>query len=226
MLLFVVAACRPSGAPGIPAIPGMDGILPFPICLTILAIAFRASISWFTCWTEVPLPAAIRRAGAVDHVRDPPLVRRHREDDRLDARHLLLVHLVEPVELLAHPRDHLQHALERAHLAQHPVALEEVVEGELAVHHAALHVLLLVVLDGRLGALDQRQDVAHAEDPRRHPVGVEPLDLVELLAGRRELDRLPGHGPDGQRRAAARVAVELRQHDAVEAIRSWNASAT
>ena len=38
----------------------------------------------------------------------------------------------------------------------------------------------------------------------------------ELLARRRELDRLPGDGADGERRAAARVAVELREDHAVE----------
>jgi hypothetical protein len=33
-----------------------------------------------------------------------------------------------------------------------------------------------------LGLLDQAQHVAHAEDPLRHAVGVEALELVELLA--------------------------------------------
>ncbi len=45
---------------------------------------------------------------------------------------------------------------------------------------------------------------------------MEPIELVELLAGGRELDRRTGDGLHAQRRAAARVAVELRQHDAVE----------
>ena len=67
-----------------------------------------------------------------------------------------------------------------------------------------------------LGALDQREHVAHAEDARRHAVGVEPLERVELLADGGELDRLAGDRLDGERRAAARVAVELRHHDAVE----------
>ena len=38
----------------------------------------------------------------------------------------------------------------------------------------------------------KRQDVAHAEDPLGHAVGVEALELVELLARRREQDRLAG----------------------------------
>ena len=70
--------------------------------------------------------------------------------------------------------------------------------------------------DGLLGALDQRQHVAHAEDPRRHPVGMEDLERVELLAGRGEHDRLAGDRLDRERGAAAGVAVELRQDDAVE----------
>src|SRR5918995_5162244 len=45
---------------------------------------------------------------------------------------------------------------------------------------------------------------------------MEILELVELLADRGELDRLPGHGLDGEGRTTARVAVELRQDDAVE----------
>ena len=82
--------------------------------------------------------------------------------------------------------------------------------------HAPLHLGLLVVLDRRLGLLDQGQDVAHAEDARRHAVGVEVLELIELLADRCELDRASRDGLNGERRAAAGVAVELREHDAVE----------
>src|SRR5207253_2884257 len=40
--------------------------------------------------------------------------------------------------------------------------------------------------------------------------------LVELLAYRDELDRTSGHVLDGERRATARVTVELRHHEAVE----------
>ncbi len=68
-----------------------------------------------------------------------------------------------------------------------------------------------------LGLLDERQDVAHAEDPRGHPVGVEGLQRVDPLADAAEHDGLPGDGADRQRRAAAGVPVELRQDDAVVA---------
>ncbi len=46
------------------------------------------------------------------------------------------------------------------------------------------------------------------------PSGAELLELVELLAHAREAHRRTGHLLDAQGRAAARVAVELRQHHA------------
>src|SRR5512133_864090 len=148
-----------------------------------------------------PLPAR-----TVDQMRQSPLSRRHREDDPLDAPELLLVDLVEALELVAEAGNQFHDALQRPHSAQHLVALQEVVERELALHHPALELLALVFLDRRLGLLDQAEHVAHAEDPRRHPVRVEVLELVDLLADRNELDRLAGDGVDRKGRAAARIS--------------------
>ncbi len=44
---------------------------------------------------------------------------------------------------------------------------------------------------------------------------MERLDHVELFACADELDGLAGHGLDGQRGAAAGIAVELGEHHAV-----------
>ena len=44
-----------------------------------------------------------------------------------------------------------------------------------------------VGVDGLLGPLDERQHVAHAEDPAGEPVRVEDLERVGLLAGAHEL---------------------------------------
>ena len=148
-------------------------------------------------------------------MRRPSLVRRHREHDRLDACHLALVD-VQPFELAAHSRDELHHALQRAHLLEHPRRGEEVVERELSLPEPPLHLLLLVLLDGLLRLLDERQHVPHAEDAGGHAIRVEDLQLVELLAHRGELHRAPGDRLDGERGAATCVAVQLRQHDAVE----------
>jgi hypothetical protein len=88
-------------------------------------------------------------------VRDAALVRRHREDDPLDTLQLALVYLLERRHLTPEAGDHLEHTLERAHPLQHLEALEEVVEAELALHHAALELLLLVLFNRGLGALDE-----------------------------------------------------------------------
>ena len=78
-------------------------------------------------------------------------------------------------------------------------------------------VLGLLGVEDLLGLLDQGEHVAHAEDAAGHPVGVEDVEVLELLAGGREQDRLAGDLPDRQRGATAGVAVELGQHDAGEA---------
>ena len=47
--------------------------------------------------------------------------------------------------------------------------------------------------------------------------GIEVLQRVELLAGADQLDRLAGDGAHRERRAAAAVAVDAREHDAGQA---------
>ena len=69
-------------------------------------------------------------------------------------------------------------------------------------------------VDVLLGPLDERQDVAHAEDPAGEAVGVEDLERVGLLAGAQELDRDAGDRADRERRAAAGVAVDLGEDQA------------
>ena len=63
----------------------------------------------------------------------------------------------------------------------------------------------------------RREHVAHAQDAARHPVGVEDVEVLELLTARREQDRYAGDLAHRQRRTAAGVAVELGQHHAGEA---------
>ena len=77
----------------------------------------------------------------------------------------------------------------------------------------------LLLVEVLLGPLHERQHVAHTQDAARQPVGVERLEGVGLLAGAEELDRQSGHGADGERRAAAGVAVDLGQHQAGQRVR-------
>ena len=67
------------------------------------------------------------------------------------------------------------------------------------------------------GALDQADDVAHAEDAAGDALGVELLERVDLLAGADEDDRLAGDRAHRQGGAAARVAVDPGQDDAGDA---------
>src|SRR5215207_8070836 len=123
-------------------------------------------------------------ARAVDDLRVRPLLRRHRADDRLEPVELLLVHVERP-ELRADPGHHLQERAERAHVAHLLHLLEEVVERELLLSDLLLELGRLALVHLLFGLLDECHHVAHAEDPLRHPVRVEALEVAELLAGRR-----------------------------------------
>src|ERR1044072_417706 len=178
------------------------GILPFPSRVILLCIRPNCLTSWVTGWTGGTAPRAPQRG--------------HREDDRLDAVELLLVDLDVLQRGALKAGDHPEQRLQRPHLAHHLQLREEVLERELVAAQLALELLRLVLVDLRLGLLDERQDVAHAAHPLRHAMGVEALELVELLARRGEEDRLAVDRLDRQRCAAAGVTVELGHEHAVE----------
>ena len=75
-----------------------------------------------------------------------------------------------------------------------------------------IHRLLLV--DLLLGFFNERKDVAHAEDAGDDPLRIEDFQLIVLFADTHELDGLAGDVMNGKRRAAAGVAVKLRQDHA------------
>src|SRR5919197_5313231 len=127
-----------------------------------------------------------RAARAVDDLGPRALVGGHREDDRLHAPELPLVD-VDALDLLAEARDEREDVPHGPHPPHHLVGLQEVVERKAPLPEALLELLLLILLRCGLGPLDEREHVSHAEDARRHAIRVEVLELVELLAGRREL---------------------------------------
>src|SRR5690606_7808780 len=154
---------------------------------------------------------ALGDAAAPAGVEDPrvaALLLGHARDDSLDAGDLLVVDLHARRQELAGPGDHLQDLAERADLLQLPHLDEHVLEREVA---EVLHLPVVVRLEG-LRLLDQREDVAHAEDAPGDAVGVEGLQPTQLLARAREVDRLARHVLGREGGAAAGVAVELR-HD-------------
>src|SRR5438093_12906768 len=112
-------------------------------------------------------------AGPVDDGGLAAFVPCHRPDDRLGPFELAAVDRVLGVlRDAAHARDHRHELPDRAHLLDLLQLLEEVLEGELGLAQLLLELLRLRRVDGLLGALDERQDVAHAQDPAGEAVGM------------------------------------------------------
>ncbi|OPZ51728.1 MAG: hypothetical protein BWY91_02610 [bacterium ADurb.BinA028] len=74
----------------------------------------------------------------------------------------------------------------------------------------------MLLVERPLGLLDEGEDVTQVEDPRRHPVGVEDLEILDALADRGEQDRAASDVRDRERGTTASVAVEFGQDDAGE----------
>ena len=72
----------------------------------------------------------------------------------------------------------------------------------------------LLGVDLPLHLLDEADDIAHAEDARGHALGIERLERLGLLAHAQEHDGLAGDLAHRKRRAAAGIAICLREHDA------------
>ena len=100
------------------------------------------------------------------------------------------------------------HLLDLAQLAL------EVLQREAVLHEPLCGALGLVRVDGLLNALDEADHVAHPEDALREAIGMKWLEAVGSLPGPEEGDRQAGGRTDAERRAAARVAVHLGQHEA------------
>ena len=142
----------------------------------------------------------------------------HRTDDRIHAQQHAVIHTALGHRLLGllHARQHAREHAEAAHflhLAQLPA---QVVHIELTLGHPRCQLLGVFRIDRRRRLLDQRDDVAHAQNAVGHARGVERLDRVELFAGAGKLDRLAGDRAHRQRRATARIAIHPGQHDASE----------
>ena len=93
---------------------------------------------------------------------------------------------------------------------------EEVVEVELVFLNAALQTLRLLLVVLLLRTLHEAHDVAHAENAVGHTLGVEHVEGFHFLARAHKLNGLIHHGAYRKGSTAARVAVEFREHHAVE----------
>ena len=158
-------------------------------------------------------------AGGLQDVRVAALGRSHGIDDgALALEHPLVeIGVLELGLHLADARQHAEHAANPADLLHLGELVAQVLQVEPALAHLLDGAHRLFVVEVLGGLLDEGDDVAHAEDAARDARRVEFLERVHLLAGADELDRLAGHGPHGERRAAAGIAVHAGQHDAGDA---------
>ena len=147
------------------------------------------------------------------------LPRRHGIDDRHLPLEQALVE-VRRCELILHLGDAGQHTHQPGHAA-HLLHLYELLAQVREIERALAHLLgdprRLLRVDRRHRLLDQRDDVAHAEDAVGNARGMEILERIHLLAGADELYRLARHRTHGERGAAAAVAVDPREHDSGQA---------
>ena len=148
----------------------------------------------------------------------PPLNGRHRIDNRLQPRELLLIHLARGLlhaRKRPNRRKHLQNRFHAPHLLDLKQLLAEIIERESISEQRLLsQILTLLAVKRGLGPLNQRHHVAHAQDASNDAVRMKWFERVRLLAHADKLDRLPCDMANRKRRAAARVAIHLRQNHA------------
>jgi len=132
-------------------------------------------------------------SAASDYRRVEPFFHRHRAKNGESSLHLGLFLGVRSGPQLRCTRktlEDLRHGAEFLHLLQ---LFEEVLEGEAVLADPPDQLLGPLLVHPLLGLLDQGHNVAHAEDPIGHPLRMERLDPVDLLAGPDVLE-----GPSGR----------------------------
>ena len=87
--------------------------------------------------------------------------------------------------------------------------IAEVLEREIVLDELALHLHGLLLVDGLFGLFDEAEDVAHPEDAIGGAVRVERFQGIQLFAHADELQRLSGDVADGNRAAAAGIAIHF-----------------
>ena len=111
-------------------------------------------------------------------------------------------------------REHVHELFERAHFANLPKLIAEIFQREFFFAELALQLHRGFFVDGLLGAFDERHDVAHTENARDDSFGIEAFEGVVFFAEADELYGRAGNLGDGERRAAAGVAIKLGENDA------------
>lgn len=93
---------------------------------------------------------------------------------------------------------------------------EEVFEIEVGLAHFLGHFLGFLLVDVFLGFFDEGNDIAHAENPGSHAVGVKALEVFGFFADTGVADGDSGDGFHGEGGTAAGISVEFGQDYAGE----------
>src|SRR5262249_40681037 len=97
----------------------------------------------------------------------------------------------------------------RTHLFHVDNLLAKVVEIEFPLSEFFLLAASLLLVDSRLGRLNQTHNVAHTQDLADQALRVKRLQLVELLSLADKLDRHSGDPAHRKRRPTSSIAIEL-----------------
>ena len=93
--------------------------------------------------------------------------------------------------------------------------IAKIFQGEaIPSHGLGGHLLGLLLIYLLFRFFDQRENVAHSEDPRHNSIRMERFERVVFLAYADELNRLTCDLADRKRRATARIAVHFCEHNA------------
>ncbi|CAN4031461.1 Stage 0 sporulation A-like protein, partial [Dysosmobacter welbionis] len=163
--------------------------------------------------SDALFPAGVQDLGIL------PLQRGHGEDDGLRVGQGLVID-GGTGHLAAQSTGH--HAGDLAQVTHIPQLLElfvVILQRQAVFPELFLQLGGLIFVVGLLGLFDEGQHIAHTQNAGCHPVRMEGLDHIQLLAGTHELDGLAGGGPNRESSAATGVAVQLGQHHAVDAQR-------
>src|SRR5208337_419974 len=108
-------------------------------------------------------------------------------------------------------------ALDRAHLLHVLQLVAKVLERETITGEGlGGHLLRLLLVDLRFSALDQRENVAHAQNARHDAIGMERFQRIVFLTDANKLDGLSRNLANGKRRTASGIAGHLSEDYAGE----------
>ena len=151
-------------------------------------------------------------ARSIEDLRILTLLRSHTTNDGLDAVQLLFIHHGSHLIHLLAAGHHLQQVADGPHLADHQHLLKEVIQRQLTRTKLGGGLLGLLMIQGGLGLLDEGKQVTHAQNAAGHALGVEDIEIIELLTGRGIHNGLAGDLTNRQGRATAGITVQLGEN--------------